>query len=244
MCAPAPGDADFAEGDPVPAVLDLRGRRRLARRAATPRQQDRHGQRDRRDQRRQPGQPQCRHPATHPSGGPSAAETTAATGRKCQWGEAVWGTWHESPATGKHLTGDDPLDGFSPATRAWFDGAFAEPTPAQVGRVAGDRQGRGHAGRRADRFGQDAGRVPVGDRPAGGGAAARGPEAAHPGALRLPAQGAGRRHRAEPARAADRDRARRAPARPGRAGHQGGGAHRRHRGRGAQEAGQSSRRTS
>ena len=39
----------------------------------------------------------------------------------------------ESPPTGKHLTGDDPLDGFSPATRAWFDGAFAEPTQAQVG---------------------------------------------------------------------------------------------------------------
>jgi ATP-dependent Lhr-like helicase len=39
----------------------------------------------------------------------------------------------ESPATGKHLTGDDPLDGFSPATRAWFDGAFAEPTQAQAG---------------------------------------------------------------------------------------------------------------
>ncbi len=39
----------------------------------------------------------------------------------------------QSPPTGKHLTGDDPLDGFSPATRAWFDGAFAEPTQAQAG---------------------------------------------------------------------------------------------------------------
>src|SRR5205823_3810140 len=38
-----------------------------------------------------------------------------------------------SPPTGKHLTGGDPLDGFSPATRAWFDGAFAEPTQAQAG---------------------------------------------------------------------------------------------------------------
>ena len=28
---------------------------------------------------------------------------------------------------------DDALDGFSPATRAWFDGAFAEPTDAQAG---------------------------------------------------------------------------------------------------------------
>ena len=30
------------------------------------------------------------------------------------------------------MTGS-PLDGFSPATRAWFDGAFAEPTQAQAG---------------------------------------------------------------------------------------------------------------
>src|SRR5579863_9251896 len=36
----------------------------------------------------------------------------------------------ESPPAGA-LTG--ALDGFSPATRAWFDGAFAEPTPAQAG---------------------------------------------------------------------------------------------------------------
>src|SRR6202050_4174296 len=31
------------------------------------------------------------------------------------------------------LTRADALDGFSPATRAWFEGAFAEPTPAQAG---------------------------------------------------------------------------------------------------------------
>jgi ATP-dependent Lhr-like helicase len=31
------------------------------------------------------------------------------------------------------LSGSDALDGFSPATRAWFDGAFAEPTQAQAG---------------------------------------------------------------------------------------------------------------
>ena len=35
----------------------------------------------------------------------------------------------ESPLTGTA----DALDGFSPATRAWFDGAFAEPTQAQAG---------------------------------------------------------------------------------------------------------------
>src|SRR5947207_10133431 len=39
----------------------------------------------------------------------------------------------ESPRPGEQLNGDDPRDGFSPATRAWFDGAFAEPTQAQAG---------------------------------------------------------------------------------------------------------------
>src|ERR1035441_2080562 len=33
----------------------------------------------------------------------------------------------------RHMTGTDALDGFSPATRAWFEGAFAEPTLAQAG---------------------------------------------------------------------------------------------------------------
>ena len=36
-------------------------------------------------------------------------------------------------ARNSSVTGDDPRDGFSPATRAWFDGAFAEPTQAQAG---------------------------------------------------------------------------------------------------------------
>ena len=31
------------------------------------------------------------------------------------------------------VTGANPLDGFSPATRAWFEAAFAEPTQAQAG---------------------------------------------------------------------------------------------------------------
>ena len=178
-------------------------------------------------------------PAAHPSRGPSAAETTAAAGQECRWGEAVWRDgkkfvrYRRRPAR-RVLAGDAGV------VRRGVRGADAGPG----GGVAGDRQGRGHAGRRADRFGQDAGRVLVGDRQAGGGAAARRPETAHPGALRLPAQGAGRGHRAEPARPADRDQARRAPARPGRAGHRGGGAHRRHRRRGTQEAGQPSRRTS
>ncbi len=46
----------------------------------------------------------------------------------------------ESPATASQLTGS-PLDGFSPATRAWFDGAFAEPTQAQAGAWRAIRDG-------------------------------------------------------------------------------------------------------
>ncbi len=38
-----------------------------------------------------------------------------------------------SPVTRDTAAPDGALDGFSPATRAWFDGAFAEPTPAQAG---------------------------------------------------------------------------------------------------------------
>ena len=34
------------------------------------------------------------------------------------------------------LTGAEALDGFSPATRAWFEGAFAEPTPQPASRTA------------------------------------------------------------------------------------------------------------
>jgi ATP-dependent Lhr-like helicase len=39
----------------------------------------------------------------------------------------------DSPVNRASASADGALDGFSPATRAWFDGAFAEPTPAQAG---------------------------------------------------------------------------------------------------------------
>jgi ATP-dependent Lhr-like helicase len=42
------------------------------------------------------------------------------------------GSSRESQLTGP-ITGTDALDGFTPATRAWFDAAFAEPTLAQAG---------------------------------------------------------------------------------------------------------------
>src|SRR2546429_6624409 len=49
------------------------------------------------------------------------------------------GMARDSSVTG----GDDPLDGFSPATRAWFDGAFAEPTQAQAGALRAIGEGEG-----------------------------------------------------------------------------------------------------
>src|SRR6266567_3054253 len=59
---------------------------------------------------------------------PGAAETTALLARN------VGGARHYgSMAVESPLTGIDALDGFSPATRAWFEGAFAEPTQAQAG---------------------------------------------------------------------------------------------------------------
>ena len=69
--------------------------------------------------------------------------------------------------------------------------------------VAGDRHRRPHADLRADRVGQDAGRVPVGARPARGRAER---DRARPPRLRLAAQGALLRRGEEPARAAARDR--------------------------------------
>ena len=113
--------------------------------------------------------------------------------------------------------GGDVLDRFSPATRAWF----AAPSPRRPG------PGRG-VGRRSA-----AGEHALVVAPTGSGktlaaflwaldrlaadAAAGGAEAALPGALRLAAEGAGGRRRAQPARAAGRHPAGGRPARPARA---------------------------
>ena len=59
------------------------------------------------------------------------------------------------------------LQGFSPATRDWFAGAFAAPTAAQEGAWAAAAGRQARAGRRPHRVRQDPGRVPVGARPAG-----------------------------------------------------------------------------
>ena len=105
----------------------------------------------------------------------------------------------------------------------------AHPGPGR--RLGRPRPGPGRAGGRPHRVGQDPGRVPVGHRPPGrrpGGARARAP----PGPVRLPAQGPGRRHRAQPPGAPGRPAGGRRP--PGRAParHHRRDAHRRHPGRG------------
>src|SRR5205807_879695 len=82
-----------------------------------------------------------------PAGSPSGPPPRPASGRRSEWRRdycsdrpemsvgrgSMENMAQQSRPTGKHLTGDDPRDGFSPATRAWFEGAFAEPTQAQAG---------------------------------------------------------------------------------------------------------------
>ena len=124
-----------------------------------------------------------------------------------------------------------PLDRFSEPTRTWFGAAFAEPTPAQAGAWEAIGAGR-HAlvvaptgsGKTLSAFLWSIDRLLTD-------AAARGQDAALPGPLHLPAQGARRRRRAQPARPADRHPAHRRPAR--RAGARGAGRRplRRHPGR-------------
>ena len=82
---------------------------------------------------------------------------------------AVGGVSEDGPMPGV-------LDAFSPATRAWFEGAFAAATPAQVGAWEAIRAGRPRLGGGADRLRQDAGRLPVGAGPAGLDAAAGRPQ--------------------------------------------------------------------
>ncbi len=96
-----------------------------------------------------------------------------------------------------------------PRAQAWFDGAFAAAHAGPAGCLGSDRTRRAHLGRRADRLGQDVGRLPVRTRPAGRAADAGRAAAALPRALRQPAEGAGRRRRTQPAIAAWRASARR-----------------------------------
>ena len=91
------------------------------------------------------------------------------------------------------------LELFSDRTREWFEQAVRGADTRTGAGLACDRLGRAHADPGADRLGEDAGRVPVRDRPAD-----RGSGRGTAPALRLAAEGAELRRRAEPARAARR----------------------------------------
>ena len=85
-----------------------------------------------------------------------------------------------------------------PATRAWFERAFDAPTPAQVLGWPAIASGEHTLIQAPTGSGQDARRVPLRDRPADRGGRRQGTAAP----VRLAAQGAQLRHRAQPARAA------------------------------------------
>ena len=107
-------------------------------------------------------------------------------------------------------------------------GGLRGPHRRAGGRLAGGRRGPGRPGRRADRLGQDAGRVPLVPRPhrhdPGTGESA----APVPDPLRLPAQGARSRRRAQPAGAPDGHPAGRSATWHRAARHPGGHPHRGH----------------
>ena len=125
------------------------------------------------------------------------------TGRACHTGPAGRPVGVRPPAMShgrvRMARVDEVLERFSAATRAWFAGAFAAPTPAQVGAWEAVSAGR-HAlvvaptgsGKTLAAFLWALDRLAT--EPAAGRA-----EAALPRAVRLAAQGARRRRRAQPA---------------------------------------------
>ncbi len=122
----------------------------------------------------------------------------------------AWGRmegWPEAAAAAQALAA------FSEPTRTWFEAAFAAPTPAQVGAWEAIAAGRNAlvvaptgSGKTLAAFLWSLDRLATTPPPAD-------KRHALPGALRLAAQGARRRRRAQPARAADRHPAHRRPAR-------------------------------
>ena len=95
----------------------------------------------------------------------------------------------------------DCLDRFSAPTGPGSRRRSPPPRPPRPG-LGGHRLRPPHADPGPDRLGQDAGRLPLGPRPAAGRRRAGAREAALPGALRLAAQGPDLRRRAQPAVAA------------------------------------------
>ena len=132
---------------------------------------------------------------------------------------------------------------FHPAVAAWFESRFARRPRRRRG-LAADQGRPAHADRGADRLGQDARRVPGGDRRSGAAGRRRRAAGRDAGRLCLAAEGAVQRHPAEPRSAARRHP--RGAARRGSAGCRDPhlGAHRRHAGGRARPACAGGRRTS
>ena len=127
------------------------------------------------------------------------------------------------------------LDRFSEPVRTWFETTFAEPTAGAGAGVAGDRRRGPHADPGPDGLGEDAGRLPLGDRPADDHAASGDGGAAGP--LHLAAASAGGRRGEEPAGTAAGHRPRGGAAGAHGPRPDGGHADRRHARRRAAQAG-------
>src|SRR5262245_4208479 len=65
-------------------------------------------------------------PTTRVPAGPSPSRGRGARRSRRTPSGGIWG-----PGAGGEPEGVSALDGFSPRTRAWFEGAFDAPTPAQ-----------------------------------------------------------------------------------------------------------------
>ena len=146
--------------------------------------------------------------ANMPDLGPAAGESTAERPGQPQG---------RGPLSdrGARLQGMTALDRFSAPTRAWFEAAFAEPTPAQAGAWEAIAAGRNALVVAPTGSRQDAVGVPLGDRPAA--RRSRAPRATRRRRTRVlyvsPLKALGGRRRAQPARPADRHPADRRAAR-------------------------------
>ena len=110
------------------------------------------------------------------TGSASARVPAAASGPACRWREQGWTPCPSARAA---------LERFSAPTRDVVRGGVRRADARAGGRLGGDRRRSARAGGRADRVGQDAVGVPLGDRPA----ADRGPagrEAGHAGSSTSP----------------------------------------------------------
>ena len=87
---------------------------------------------------------------------------------------------------------------FHPAVANWFAESFVAPTPAQAEAWPAIKARSPHPHRSADRLGQDARRLPGGDRRTGAAGSRRAADRRNARRLRFPAQGAVERHPSQP----------------------------------------------